>query len=274
MIPVVSFPTDLLSCVDPNVVEAFLSRGDRSTYEITDTLPEKLSTLEFSDRTSLIGTLETVSYTSTAFSTDSAPRDAMDTMEATLQNEGWIPVENTHTEPREKGFQERQLSTRQQISYCLPDNSAMMLSSRERSNDTILYLTDHTSSQNNFCGLDSFVDPFRDMGFTSGLMPVLYLPDNANQRGSGYGGMIRTSGDDAYSHVRLKSQLSRENILEYFSTQLLDQGWVNDSTWFGGATIGSTWTFDKQGLPSTAATLVLLEHSEGDYTARFSMVAL
>lgn len=274
MIPAVTVADDLLSCVDPDVVEAFLARGDRSTYQIVNTLPEELSALDYAEKFRLIGSLETARYTSVAFHSDRTPDEAMAMMEAALGEHGWVAVDDPRMNSRPNGFQETQSSSQRQIALCDASNSAMSLSSRNTDGGTIIHLSTSSSSRGNICRQEYRLDPYRDMGFTSDLMPNLYLPDGAAQLGSGHRGVIRSSGDDAETHVRITSDLGPERILDHFSNQLADQGWALDSTWFGRASIGSAWTYDKQGLPSTVGTLVLLEHSQGDYTAKFSMVAL
>ena len=105
-------------------------------------------------------------------------------------------------------------------------------------------------------------------------MPNLELPVGATTGSSGRGGIVRGSGDDADTHVRIYSDLRPEEILDHFSSQLGLQGWLPDAAWIGESSAGSTWSLSREDLPKTVGALMLMKHSEGDYTVKFSMLAI
>ena len=273
--PAVAAADNLLSCVDPNVVQAFLGGGASSEYRIVDTIPPEFSGLDYPQDFDLIGTRHTRSFVNTAFRTNQTPDNAIKSLEAAMVNSGWTVVDNRRANALWRGFQDAKTTSRRGLTtLCDENDSAISLSSGAADPGTIVHLFKSASAQRNECNQGGQFDSSEDMGLTNDLMPNLYLPEGASRSGSGRGGIIRASGDDAETHVRITSGKRSNEILEHFSGQLSRQGWLLDSTWFGRRSVGSTWILDQADLPTTAGTLVILQHGPGDHTAQFSMIAL
>jgi len=273
--PAVAAADNLLSCVDPNVVHAFLGGGTRSEYRLVDTIPPDFSGLDFPQDFDFIGTRHTGSFVNTAFRTNQTPDNAIESLEATMVNSGWTIANNRRANALWRGFQDAKTTSRKGLTTLWDDNdSAISLSSGSADIGTIVHLFKAASALRNECNQEGQFDSSVDMGFTNELMPNLYLPEGASRSGSGRDGIIRASGDDAETHVRITSGKQSNEILEHFSGQLSGQGWLLDSTWSGRRSLGSTWVLDQADLPTTAGTLVILEHGTGDHTVQFSMIAL
>ncbi len=266
--------SDLLACIDPDVVEALVARGARSDYEITDSLPEELSDLELPDEFRLIGTQRSLRYLKIAFSADEKPDQALLLIEEPLNKLGWTKIELPQTRSHSRGFQSAQMESHSQVVLCNVDKESLSISSRGNDRGTYVFIGKSASSSGNLCISTNSMDPYAESEYTNALMPDLYLPEDAEQLGSGFGGMIRSSGDDAETHIRLVTKKRADEILSYISAQLSEQGWASDSSWAGQYVSGSSWILDKKDIPKTMGTLVILEHGPGDYTAQFSMIAL
>ncbi len=274
-IPVVAAADDLLSCVDPNVVQAFLGGGASSEYRLVDTIPSEFSGLDYPQDFDLIGTRHTGSFVNTAFRSSQTPDNAIKSLEEAMVNSGWTIVDNRRATALWGGFHDAKTTSRIGLTtLCDQNELAISLSSGAVDRDTIVHLFKSAFAQPNECNPGGLFDSSVDIGFTNELMPSLYLPEGASRSGGGREGIIRASGDDAQIHVRITSGRLSNEILEHFSGQLSGQGWQLDSTWSGRGSLGSTWILDQADLPTTAGTLVILEHGTGDHTAQFSMIAL
>ena len=275
---VVSAPStaaNLLSCVDPRVIEAFVARGPQSEFEITDTVPAEFSDIDYIQDFELIGTSRSNRSLSVAFLTNHTSERAVAILQESLTELGWSPVEDPRLQMRQSGFQSAEQKAHTQIIMCDSSEAAISVSARESSSGTIAHIwRSPTSLRSNSCSGRYQVPPSMDDGYTSEIMPILYLPIGATHLGSGRGGMIRSIGDDASSHVRINAKLSTDAVLDHFTSQLADQGWILESSWAGQSSVGTSWNLDKRDLPETDGTLVVHEHSPGDFTVHFLMIAL
>jgi len=273
--PAVAAADNLLSCVDPNVVQAFLGGGASSKYRLVSTISPEFSGLDYPHDFELIGTRNTGSFVNTAFWTDQTPDNAIKSLEAAMVNSGWTVGDNRRANALWRGFQDAKTTSRRGLStFCDENESAISLSSGAADTGTIVHLFKSASAQQDECNQEDQFDSGVDMGITNDLMPNLYFPEAASRSGGGRGGIILASGDDAETHVRITSDKRSNEILEHFSGQLSRQGWLLDSSWSGQRSAGSTWILDQVDFPTTAGTLVILQHGPGDHTAQFSMIAL
>lgn len=272
LVPINVSSDDLLSCVDPDVVTAFLGSGNQSMRTISDELPQDFPTMQYPADFLFIASSTTATQTSVAFRTDREPSDAESAIEIMFRERGWRSLPQGVT-PR-MGFQQTRNDLLRHVALCHADGEAMSVTSRREDRGTYVVISKHTSVRNYDCNQQPKRNTDFWSGMTSDLMPELALPANAKSHGSGRGGVIRGSGDDADTHVRITSDLRPEEILAYFSNQLALQGWIFDSAWIGETSEGSTWSLSRDNLPKTVGTLQLVTHSEGDCTIKFSMLAI
>lgn len=273
-LPINALSEDLLGCVNPDVAIAFLSAGNQSGRTISDELPQEFSLVQLPEDFLFIGSSKSATLTKIAFRTGRVPSDAVSVVENMFHERGWSSVSQPKRNVMRKGFQEARDSSLRQLSLCHTNGKSMAVTSREGDRGTYVMLWRSSDTRNINCNQEVRADRSMDWGLTSDLMPNLELPAGAISGGSGRGGIIRGSGDDADTHVRIRSKLRPEEILSNFSNQLVLQGWILDSTWTGEASRGNVWSLSRETLPKTVGTLHLVTHSEGDYTVKFSMLAL
>ena len=239
-VPINASSDDLLSCVDPDVVTAFLSWGYQSDRTISDELPQEFSTVRYPHDFLFIGSSTSATHRSAAFRTGREPSDAESVIEIIFGERGWHSVPQPQRDAMRKGFQQTRDASQRHLSLCHVNGEAMAVTSRREDRGTYVVLGKYTDARNLNCNRQPNADNRMDWGLTSDLMPNLELPANAKSRGSGRGGFIRGSGDHADTHVRIRSKLRPEEILAHFSSQLALQGWILDSAWTGEASRGST----------------------------------
>mgnify|MGYP001825516925 CR=1 FL=1 len=271
--PINAFSDDLLSCVDPDVVTGLLSFGYQPGSKITNEMPQKLSIVRFPDTFDFIGSVTSEYLTSAAFRTKLDPAGAESVMAGLFGEQGWRPMPPRRG-PTRSGFQPKHEASQRQLRLCHADGNSVSISAREEDRGTFVVLFSTDSARNGDCNQQPSADGRIRWGFTNDLMPNLELPANSRSRGSGHGGIIQSSGDDADTHVRVMTDLRPEELLEHFSSQLTAQGWLAGSSWTGELSQGSTWSLSREGLPRTVGALQLVTHSEGDYTVKFSMIAI
>ena len=271
--PINALSDDLLSCVDPDVVTALLSSGFQRGSEITDEMPREFAATRYPDTFDFIGSLTSEYHISAAFRTDLDPGNAESVMAELFGKQGWRPMPRRRDRMR-SGFQPTREASQRHLRLCHADGNSVSITAREEDRGTFVVLFRSDAARNADCNQEPSADGSIRWGFTNDLMPNLELPANSRSRGSGGGGIIQSSGDDADTHARVHTDLRPEELLEYFSGQLATQGWLVDSTWTGELSQGSTWSLNRDDLPRTVGNLQLVTHSEGDYTVKFSMLAL
>lgn len=271
--PINAFSDDLLSCVDPDVVTALLSFGYQPGSKITDEMPQELSIVRYPDTFDFIGSMTSEYLISAAFRTELEPDDAESAMAGLFGAQGWRPMPSRRVGMR-SGFQPRRDASQSQVRLCHADGNSVSITAREEDRGTFVVLFRTDAARSADCNQEPTADGSIRWGFTGDLMPNLELPANSRSRGSGHGGIIQSSGDDADTHVRVITDLQPEELLEHFSSQLATQGWLADSSWSGELSQGSTWSLSREGLPRTVGNLHLIAHSVGDYTVKFSMLAM
>lgn len=271
--PIVAWSDDLLSCVDPDVVATLLSSGYSQGSEISDEMPRDFSSIRFPDTFDFIGGMTSKHFTSAAFLTTLDPGNAEPVAAGLFVEQGWRSAPPRQQRTR-SGFQSPKDSSQRHTRLCHAEGNSVGITVRaeERGTYVMLYSTDAARSPD--CAREPSADGSIRWGFTDDLMPNLALPANSTTRGSGHGGIIQSSGDDAETHVRVITDLPPEELLAHLSNQLVTQGWVADSSWIGELSQGSTWSLRLDGLPRTIGNLHLISHSEGDYTVMFSMIAM
>lgn len=272
-VPINAFSDDLLSCVDPDVVTALLSFGYRAGSEITDEMPQELAAVRYPDTFDFIGSMTSENLISAAFRTELDPDGAESVVAGLFGGQGWRPMPRRR-EGMRSGFQPSREASQRQLRLCHADGNSVSIMAREEERGTFVTLFRSNAARSADCNQEPTADGSIRWGFTDDLMPILELPANSTTRGSGHGGIIQSSGDDAETHVRVITDLRPEELLELFSSQLATQGWVADSSWIGELSQGSTWSLNLDGLPRTVGNLHLVSHSEGDYTVMFSMIAM
>lgn len=271
--PINAFSDDLLSCVDPDVVTTLLSFGYQPGSEITDEMPQELSTVRYPDTLDFIGSMTSEHYISAAFRTELDSGSAELVVARLFREEGWRPMPRRRDGIR-SGFQPSREPSQRQLRLCHADGKSVSIMAREEEGGTFVTLFSTNTARSADCNQEPSADGRIRWGFTDDLMPNLELPANSRNRGSGHGGIIQSSGDDADTHVRVNTDLRPEELLEHFSSQLATQGWLADSSWTGELSQGSTWSLSREGLPRTVGNLQLVTHSKGDYTVKFSMLAM
>jgi hypothetical protein len=271
--PINALSDDLLSCVDPDVVTTLLSFGYRSGSEITDEMPNELSIVRYPDTFNFIGSLKSEHLISAAFRTNLDPDGAESVLAGLYGEQGWRPMPRARESMR-SGFRPSRETARRQMNLCHADGNRVSIMARELERGTFVTVFSTDTARSSDCNQEPTADGSIRWGFTDDLMPDLALPANSSSRGSGGGGIIQSSGDDADTHVRVITELQPEELLEHFSSQLAAQGWLADSSWVGESSQGNTWSLSREGLPRTVGNLHLVTHSIGDYTVKFSMIAM
>jgi len=272
-VPINAFSDDLLGCVDPDVVTALLSFGYRSGGEITDEMPKELSIVRYPDTFDFIGSMTSERLISAAFRTDLDPDSAESVLAGLYGEQGWRPMPRQRESMR-SGFRPSREASQRQLRLCHSDGNSVSITARVEERGTFVNLFSSIAARSADCNQEPTADGSIRWGFTDDLMPDLELPANSSSRGSGHGGIIQSSGDDADTHVRVITDLQPEELLEHFSSQLAAQGWLADSSWIGELSQGSTWSLSREGLPRTVGNLHLVTHSIGDYSVKFSMLAM
>jgi len=271
--PINALSDDLLSCVDPDVMTALLVFGYQPGSKITDEMPRVLSVIRYPDNFDFIGSMTAEHMVSAAFRTDLDPASAESILAGLYGEQGWRPVPSSR-EVGQPGFQSPSESNQQHARLCHANGNGMTIMAREVERRTFVTLFSTNTPRYSDCNQEPAEDGSMRRGFTDDLMPDLELPADSSSRGSGYGGVIYSSGDDADTHVRVITDLRPADLLEHFSRQLAAQGWLVDSSWIGELSQGSTWSLTREGLPRTAGNLNIVTHSTGDYSVRFSMLAM
>lgn len=272
--PNISASDDLLACVDPDVVTAFLAVGSRSDLKISDELPDEFSFVEYPDDFRFIASSTSAMHKGVAFRTDLGPDEAVSAFEQAFADKGWSAMGQPQRGLRMKGFRQAQSSSQQQASLCHSSGKTMSVLARREDRGTFVSLWEYPDSRNLNCN-QMPADGFgMNRGRTSEVMPNLELPKNARSGGAGSGGIIIGSGDDAETHVRIRTKLQPAEVLTHFANQLVLQDWTPGSDWASDLSHGSTWNLNRADLPRVVGTLHLVVHSEGDYTIQFSILAI
>jgi len=247
--------------------------GYQPGSELTDEMPSTFSVVQYPDRFDFIGSMKAEHLVSVAFRTDLDPAGAESMLAGLYGEQGWRAMPSP-TERGQQGFRSASENKQQHARLCHRDGNGMTIMAREVEQRTFVTLVRTNTPRYSDCNQGPAEDGSQRRGYTDDLMPDLELPADSTTRSSGYGGLIYSSGDDADMHVRVTTDLRPENLLEHFSRQLAAQGWLVDSSWIGELSHGSTWSLTREGLPRTAGNLNILTHSSGDYSVRFSMLAM
>ena len=211
--PINAFSDDLLSCVDPDVVTALLSFGYHPGSEVTDEMPRKLSTVRYPDTFDFIGSMTSEYLTSIAFRTELDPGGAESVIAKLFGEQGWRPMPRARAGMR-SGFRPSHETSQHQLRLCHADGNSVSIMAREKERVTFITLFSTNDARSADCNREPSADGSIRWGFTEDLMPDLELPANSSSRGSGHGGIIQSSGDDADTHVRVATDLQPEELLE------------------------------------------------------------
>jgi hypothetical protein len=138
-VPLTAVSKDLLSCVDPDVVAAFLERGRLSGREISDELPQDFAAIPFPRDYLFIGSSVSETASSIAFRTDREPADAVFVVREILGEQGWNLLAQ-RARPR-VGFQENKATMIQHVPLCHTDGQSMSISSRREDRGTYVVLS-------------------------------------------------------------------------------------------------------------------------------------
>ncbi len=272
LFPLSAKSDDLLSCVDPEILRAFLWAESGPSLSISDQFPQEFSDISFPDDLRFIGSSARSTNISVAFHTDKEVSEAVVTMEDILRGRGWRAI--PQRQRTRIGFQRASVETRQYLSLCHTDGQTMSVRAHNVRDSTYLVLSKSQAAEGRNCNRQTYPDNRMVWGYTDDLMPDLIVPKNARITGSGYGGMIMSSGDDADTHARIQTSSPAAQVIAHIAEQLVMQDWSPEMSWAGDISQGSTWMLEREDLPRTFGTLQLIKHDQSDYTLVFSMRAL
>lgn len=272
LLPLNTKADDLLSCVDPEIVRAFLWADSGPRLSISDEFPQEFADISFPNYLRFIGSSESPTHKTVAFRADQDSTETVMAMNGILSDRGYRQIPKR--ERTRRGFQQPDIDSQQYLAFCNTDGQIMSVTARSVDGSTYLSLSKSTKTRNRNCNQQTYADDRMIWGFTGDLMPDLIVPDKARVRGSGHGGMIMSSGDDADTHVRIQTDSSSAKVIAHFADQLVLQGWSLGASWAGDISLGSTWMLSLENLPQTFGTLQLIKHAQGDYTLVFLMRAM
>lgn len=272
-LPIKALSDDLLSCVDPDVVTALLGFGYQPGSKVTDEVPQEFSTLRFPSSYSLVGSLSSDHLVSIAYRAGLDSQDARTEIFELLRQSGWRPMRKQEGEMR-TGFQPAPTASPDPLSLCHSSGDRVSVLVREDDRGSLVTVYRPVERRGRNCNEEAGPSRRIRWGFTDDLMPYLELPADSRRHGGGGGGVIQGSGDDADADVRVTTDLQPVELLEHFAAQLATQGWLPGSSWASEESLGSTWSLEREGLPKTVGNLQLVTHSPGDYSLKFSMIAL
>ena len=261
-IPLSEARGDLLQCVDEDVVTAFLERGFGSTRTISRDMPTEYSELAKPSRFTFIGSSVTDNTTSVAYKTPLDVQKAERSMLSALQSMGWQKLPDPKPRRHRPGFQSS-IKFPRHFSLC-QNNSAMGVSVRREPAGTYVVLTTQHQGQTS-CSMTVAM-----LGrMANDFLPELALPPSvATPAGSGNSG----SDDYASTRVQFKSKESYSALHSFFSMQLEEQGWVQDTTWDSTTTIGSVWSNrPEQGIQVSGMLQVLQPTTSASTIVTFSI---
>lgn len=104
-------------------------------------------------------------------------------------------------------------------------------------------------------------------------LPVLELPEE--DRGSrfrpSFGSGTSGSGDALTARSPLVIDWSMDEIIRWFSGQLMEQGWEQDAGWTGDTSAGSTWLKTVEDSTRLTGLLDIVREEENTYQLRFRL---
>ena len=72
----------------------------------------------------------------------------------------------------------------------------------------------------------------------------------------------------------IATDLSAQELVEHFDQQMRDQGWRDDTRWFGEYSSGSSWSIVPEEELSLAGLLDIVPLGESGYQATFRVSSL
>lgn len=160
---------DLLDCVDPDVVSAFLSGGYYSTRRITDEFPNEF-TAQYPEDFLFVGSSISETVNSVAFRTGREPVDAASVVQEELRSQGWHSLPQKRRSGR--GFQEAEEAVARPVPLCHSDGTSMTISARREDRGTYVILSRRANAEGYNCNEEGDAHDPWSHGLTGELMPT------------------------------------------------------------------------------------------------------
>ena len=288
LLPLISNPalsaTEFEENVPVELAKIILGNVRSPDVKIYSDILDEFPVIDFSNEFSVLGSVDQgYSYgvyleTSLPFST--AKSSIFDPLIA----EGWVEIVAYLQNAPQTGFVNSNLPEVTTNSICHDDFGSMNFRFSQRDSTNLISLT--ITNTNNFSvGIQptcaqrnerqAMVSNPRAM-MNSGVrqyMPRLELPEQIalavpNLRG------ISGSDMDAYTEISIPIEWSMDELYQYFSEQLIAQGWEFDSDWSGSITSGGNWTHSPAENINLVGVLSIIKFAENNFQMKFRLLDL
>ena len=266
----------LLECVNPDVLASLVFRGAAASNVVTDEVPPEMAGItppaEFEwlgsyrrDLAGVGGVIGMRGSVTAGFKTSLAPDAASETAAAGLIDAGWEAAPQLRS-----GFGGAFAAAgpSQPRNFCRDESS---VSIDANAIDGITYV-------NYGFSIGQISSVCQESGGLMGNMPgseyapSLELPTDPETGQPARRGGSGSSGTQSRVEIRYNGSLA--DLTDHMTAQLVEQGWINDASWMGTTTAGSSWW--KQANPQTRVqgTLDVTATADTSYTIMFRLVEL
>ena len=236
-------------CVDEDIAAAFLPHAVYSR-EWLDHFPIHLS----DDDLTYLGSSwhPQGRYGSVAWSTGSAPNEALSIATTSIIQSDWLPIPGNDQMSAyfDRGFvAQSAIPIPNNQRYCKGREGILSVQVRDTEVGTILVMSHHYMQPGQRC--EDQLSPNQSLhilgrGLTQ-YLPRLALPESIvlpGMPGSGISG----GGRDAHASLRLETDMSSSELVSVFESQMSDQGWAQDASFQGAKSGGHTWRKDVEDM--------------------------
>ena len=267
-LPIVGVADNPFACVESDFAEAFLDEWykERPTYSTSK--PDKLVDIKLPEQFKLVGSNVTTFEFTVIYKTKAGANHAFSSVMDALEEDGWTNMADIRL-MQQAVFRSHSMPTMAVV--CRDDQPGILaIAFEQKSEQTFLSFSGYhvLPESPGTLGIGcNFVAPKPNAisEILRSNLPVLILPDDAREHGSGQS----DRGDEVHLRIVFSTTMSRQELLDHFADQLHEQAWAIDSNWSGKQAAGSMWSFE----PPNAGTLIGELHISGSandaYRVRF-----
>ncbi len=259
---------DLYACLGPDLVRSIVApTTTNNDISITAAVPQELANVTLPREVEWIGVIDGEMRMIAAFKTALPLTEAQTVLEEPLAAAGWTVTPSPTMMTRGSTFVFGESARVPGAQLCVNDRPGNLFV-RDVDGARYINLTWTGASGEGSCRVSSRVNlrPFPNPA--TDQRPTLRFPAGSSQPNGGFS----ASGSD--SDYRVSTQFVSEDspgeIIDVLGRQLMEQGWVPDSTWSGRRGAGGNWVRENDSGARVLASLEILSRAD-DYAVEFRL---
>jgi hypothetical protein len=276
--------TEFQGSIPVETVEALFNTYHDDQFAVYSDIAEEFPDFPVPDGFTVVGSVYQMTQLSVVFETESVEEEAAQTIITVFENQDWIQFPVFARQNQEVGFIAPQpFNPGRSQTLCHDDLGHISIRGSTTGNGNYLSLGFNLvrSNQQGNCEQQLAMQQVSagQMSRSIGLrqyLPRMEIPEQQNRlRTSPFfvSGGFSSSGNTVDTDGAMTSEQDIDEIYEYFSDQIEEQGWELDSEVVGSLSANGTWTKSPEANLRLIGRLAILDSGESNYDLHFVLTA-